>query len=139
MVPLPLALLLQIYNLATASEGWAVLQSANLDTHGKCGCADSSCHDITGFHFVGRLLNDTACANSCKIAGPDSCKMWFRSSHSDHCWWKLGNSWDPLKAAGITSGCLSTAVPGCGKFPPPPPPKPLPTIISGQGKFRYRY
>jgi hypothetical protein len=124
------------------AASWIILPSANLDVHAQCGCS-GTCKDIPGkYHFAGTLLNDSACASTCEAAS-GNCTMWFRSAHSNHCWWKMGNDWDPVHAPGLTSGCLST-VPGCGTIvtptpSPTPPPSPLPPIISGQGKFRYKY
>jgi hypothetical protein len=107
-----------------ATSSWVVVPSANLDAHGACGCAGGSCHDVPGFHYVGTMSTDAACAASCTAAAATrgNCSMWFRSSHSRHCWWKLGHDWDPKPFAGITAGCNKAVVPLCSTMPPPPPP-----------------
>ena len=110
---------------------WVTVPGANLDTDGQCGCTGSACHDVKGFHYAGTLESVDACEATC--AG-GNCSMWFYSTHSSHCWWKLGDQWTPIATAGITAGCDASKVVGCGLLPPPPsPPPPPPPAASCTG------
>mmetsp|Transcript_14147 Transcript_14147/g.36519 ORF Transcript_14147/g.36519 Transcript_14147/m.36519 type:complete len:302 (-) Transcript_14147:88-993(-) len=119
------------------SEGgpWTTLQNVNLDIHGACGCS-TSCHDVPGYHFAGSVAVAGACESTCVGAGAN-CSMWFWSSHSNHCWWKLGSDWEDTATVGIIAGCDPSRVPRCGLGPappsPPPPPPPLPPAVPCTG------
>eukprot|EP00035_Acanthoeca_spectabilis_P007464 m.136858 g.136858 ORF g.136858 m.136858 type:complete len:307 (+) comp13966_c0_seq2:2714-3634(+) len=120
---------------AALAPPWITVAGTNLDTKGRCGCS-GACHDIPGFHFAGSPTTVAACEATCTGAG-SNCSMWFYSSHSSHCWWKLGTDWESVATTGITAGCDPTRVPNCGKAPspppPPPPPPPLPPAVPCTG------
>jgi hypothetical protein len=111
---------------STSAAQWVTVPGANLDTKGQCGCT-GTCRDVAGFHFAGLLGSADACEMTCSEAKGGNCSMWFYSSHSSHCWWKIGEVWAPIATQGITAGCDVSKVPGCGPLPPPPsPPAPPP-------------
>lgn len=106
--------------LVVGTGPWAGATAASwrqfTDSNAVPTCGDT-CTSLPKEVCVGTLATAADCAATCMNSTIDStsppCEVWTFSSHTGHCWHRLDTTWNPIRAEGVTSGCLST-VPGCG-------------------------
>jgi len=82
------------------------------------------------------------------MSASSNCTIWFYSTRSKHCWWRLDGKWDVKADDGITAGC-APSVANCGTAPwlqptpapvPTPPPTPsTPLVLSNESNQNGEY